>query len=80
MDNIGGVPLTVNEDGGGDSPISIDYGNPNIPDEELLEVNNTIPNLDFFNLFKHSSSFQIYLMPKQSKDIKALTKQNKESE
>lgn len=45
VDNLGGVPLTVNEDGGGDSPISIVYGNQNIPDEELLEVNNTIPNL-----------------------------------
>lgn len=45
VDNLGGVSLTINEDGGGDSPISIVYGNPDIPDEEPLEVNNTIPNL-----------------------------------
>lgn len=49
MDDLGGIPLNINGDGMGDSLISVVYGNPDIPNDEPLEVNCHIPNLVVFS-------------------------------
>lgn len=43
MDDLRGVPLNINGDGGHDYLISVIYGNPDILDEEPLEVKGDPP-------------------------------------
>lgn len=39
------MPLNINENNRSDSPISIVYGNPDIPDKNALKVNGLVLNL-----------------------------------